>query len=226
MMSCFSWSEHVEDIDLSIDVSSPHRSGNGGNGGGGGSFLSYLQEQTGPGWIPVTDPTQAWVGSQPKPRQAMDTMISSVCNAVDGDLSRASQEALLQPVRDTGHSEMLRGHFRGTQPFEKGLGFPHRVPEPTAWGQVSVPLLPRKIRGTFVLYDNKSVVQILHFVYKFRCCKGFNCPTNFFQHLKKSALYHPRYVLETLIQHFLSHTHTHTLSRNRTQDGHKQSGQI
>uniref|UniRef100_A0AAQ4RCT4 Ankyrin-1 n=1 Tax=Gasterosteus aculeatus aculeatus TaxID=481459 RepID=A0AAQ4RCT4_GASAC len=111
------------------------RSGNGGNGGGGGSFLSYLQEQTGPGWIPVTDPTQAWVGSQPKPRQAMDTMISSVCNAVDGDLSRASQEALLQPVRDTGHSEMLRGHFRGTQPFEKGLGFPHRVPEPTAWGQ-------------------------------------------------------------------------------------------
>ncbi|KAL6114165.1 ank1 [Pungitius sinensis] len=112
------------------------RSGNGGNGGGGGSFLSYLQEQTGPGWIPVTDPTQAWVGSQPKPRQAMDTMISSLCNAVDGDLSRVSQEALLQPVRDTGHSEMLRGHFRGTQPFEKGLGFPHRVPEPTAWDDV------------------------------------------------------------------------------------------
>uniref|UniRef100_A0A8C9XUD3 Ankyrin-1 n=1 Tax=Sander lucioperca TaxID=283035 RepID=A0A8C9XUD3_SANLU len=73
------------------------RSGNGGNGGGGGSFLSYLQEQSGPGWIPVTDPTQAWVGSQPKPRQAMDTMISSVCNAVDGDQSHISQEALLQP---------------------------------------------------------------------------------------------------------------------------------
>ncbi|XP_037338369.2 ankyrin-1-like isoform X3 [Pungitius pungitius] len=112
------------------------RSGNGGNGGGGGSFLSYLQEQTGPGWIPVPDPTQAWVGSQLNPRQTMDTMISSVCNAVDGDLSRVSQEALLQPVRDTGHSEMLRGHFRGTQPFEKGLGFPHRVPEPTAWDDV------------------------------------------------------------------------------------------
>uniref|UniRef100_A0A8C9XUN9 Ankyrin-1 n=1 Tax=Sander lucioperca TaxID=283035 RepID=A0A8C9XUN9_SANLU len=85
------------------------RSGNGGNGGGGGSFLSYLQEQSGPGWIPVTDPTQAWVGSQPKPRQAMDTMISSVCNAVDGDQSHISQEALLQPVRDMGHSEILRG---------------------------------------------------------------------------------------------------------------------
>ncbi|TDH12752.1 hypothetical protein EPR50_G00050870 [Perca flavescens] len=124
------------------------RSGNGGNGGGGGSFLSYLQEQSGPGWIPVTDPTQAWVGSQPKPRQAMDTMISSVCNAVDGDQSHISQEALLQPVRDMGHSEILRGHFRGTQPFEKGLGFPHRVPELRAWddvrlkGQVSVLLLP------------------------------------------------------------------------------------
>ncbi|TMS03446.1 Ankyrin-1 [Larimichthys crocea] len=85
------------------------RSGNGGNGGGGGSFLSYLQEQTGPGWIPVTDPTQAWVGSQPKPRQAMDTMMSTVCNAVDGDQSHMSQEALLQPVRDMGHSEILRG---------------------------------------------------------------------------------------------------------------------
>ncbi|XP_031712256.1 ankyrin-1a isoform X8 [Anarrhichthys ocellatus] len=112
------------------------RSGNGGNGGGGGSFLSYLQEQTGPGWIPVTDPTQAWVGSQAKPRQAMDTMISSVCNAVDGDQLRVSQEALLQPVRDMGHSEILRGHFRGTQPFEKGLGFPHRVPELRAWDDV------------------------------------------------------------------------------------------
>uniref|UniRef100_A0A3P8UGD0 Ankyrin 1 n=1 Tax=Amphiprion percula TaxID=161767 RepID=A0A3P8UGD0_AMPPE len=72
------------------------RSGNGGNGGGGGSFLSYLQEQTGPGWIPVTDPTQTWVGNQPKPRQAMETMMSSVRNAVD-DQSRVSQEALLQP---------------------------------------------------------------------------------------------------------------------------------
>ncbi|XP_018524131.1 ankyrin-1a isoform X3 [Lates calcarifer] len=112
------------------------RSGNGGNGSGGGSFLSYLQEQTGPGWIPVTDPTQAWVGNQPKPRQAMDTMMSSVRNAVDGDQSRMSQEALLQPVRDMGHSEILRGHFRGTQPFEKGLGFPHRVPELRAWDDV------------------------------------------------------------------------------------------
>ncbi|KAM9857975.1 ankyrin-1a [Aulostomus maculatus] len=108
------------------------RSGNGGNGGGGGSFLSYLQEQTGPGWSPVTDP-QAWVTNQPKSKQAIDTMMSSVCNAMDSDQSRVSQEALLQPVRDMGHSEILRGHFRGTQPFEKGLGFPHRVPELRAW---------------------------------------------------------------------------------------------
>eukprot|EP00064_Thunnus_orientalis_P004236 superscaffoldBa00000379_g4247 len=112
------------------------RSGNGGNGGGGGSFLSYLQEQTGPGWIPVTDPTQAWVGNPPKPRQAIDNMMSSVRNAMEGDQSHVSQEALLQPVRDMGHSEILRGHFRGTQPFEKGLGFPHRVPELRAWDDV------------------------------------------------------------------------------------------
>ncbi|MEQ2217957.1 hypothetical protein XENOCAPTIV_026964 [Xenoophorus captivus] len=114
------------------------RSGNGGNGSGGGSFLSYLQEQTGSGWMPVTDPTQAWVGTQSKPRQAMETMISSVRNAVDGDPSLMSQEALLQPVRDMGHSEILRGHFRGTQPFEKGLGFPHRVPELRAWEDVGL----------------------------------------------------------------------------------------
>ncbi|XP_047447780.1 ankyrin-1a isoform X11 [Mugil cephalus] len=112
------------------------RSGNGGNGGGGGSFLSYLQEQTGPGWVPVTDPTQAWVGNQPNPRQAMETMMSSVRNVVDGDQSCVSQEALLQPVRDMGHSELLRGHFRGTQPFEKGLGFPHRVSDLRAWDDV------------------------------------------------------------------------------------------
>ncbi|KAM4577744.1 ankyrin-1a isoform 2-T2 [Fundulus diaphanus] len=112
------------------------RSANGGNGSGGGSFLSYLEEQTGSAWMPVTDPTQAWVGTQSGPRQAMETMISSVRNAVDGDPSLMSQEALLQPVRDMGHSEILRGHFRGTQPFEKGLGFPHRVPELRAWDDV------------------------------------------------------------------------------------------
>lgn len=158
----------------------PSRSGNGGNGGGGGgSFLSYLQEQTGPGWIPVTDPTQAWVGSQPKPRQAIDTMMSSVRNAMDGDQSRVSQEALLQPVRDMGHSEILRGHFRGTQPFEKGLGFPHRVPELRAWddvrlkGQVRDFLLTCTMRDNYVLY-NTSVLKKLHFMGG-KCCIGFNC---------------------------------------------------
>lgn len=61
--------------------------------------------------------------------------MSSVRAAVDGDLSQShlSQEALLQPVRDMGHSEILRGHFWGTQPFEKGLGFPHRVPDLRGW---------------------------------------------------------------------------------------------
>ncbi|KAM6965511.1 ankyrin-1-like [Aplochiton taeniatus] len=111
--------------------------GGGGGGGGGGSFLSYLQEQSGPGWIPI-DPTQAWVGTQAPPRQAVDSVMSSVRAAVDADAShsRVAQEALLQPVRDMGHSEILRGHFRGTQPFEKGLGFPHRVPELRAWDNV------------------------------------------------------------------------------------------
>lgn len=137
---------------MQVNPFSTSRSGNGGNGGGGGSFLSYLQEQTGSRLIPVTDQTQAWVGSHPKPRQAMDTMMSSVCNAMDVDPSHMSPEALLQPVRDMGHSEILRGHFRGTQPFEKGLGFPHRVPELRAWddvrlkGQVSVVFLRFKTR--------------------------------------------------------------------------------
>lgn len=146
------------------DLFSPSRSSNGGNGGGGGgSFLSYLQEQTGPGWIPVTDPTQAWVGTQPRTRQAMDTIMSAVHSAMDGDQSHVSQEALLQPVRDTGHSEILQGHFRGTQPFEKGLGFPHRVPELRAWdemrlkGQVSGLLVPCTQRGFCPL-------QVKHFL--------------------------------------------------------------
>lgn len=72
---------------------------------------------------------------------------SSLCNAVDGDPSHlmSPSEALLQPVRDMGHSEILRGHFRGTQPFEKGLGFPHRVPELRAWDDVH---LKGQVRNT------------------------------------------------------------------------------
>uniref|UniRef100_H3DEI8 Ankyrin-1 n=1 Tax=Tetraodon nigroviridis TaxID=99883 RepID=H3DEI8_TETNG len=69
------------------------RSGNGGNGGG--SLLAYLQEQTGQGWM--AEQTQAWPGSQNKARQAMDTMMSSVCNALDGEQIHISQEALIQP---------------------------------------------------------------------------------------------------------------------------------
>ncbi|XP_019908070.2 ankyrin-1a isoform X22 [Esox lucius] len=130
--------------DRNGDRSSRGSGGSGGSGGsagsgGGGSFLSYLQEQSGPGWQPVKDHTQAWVGTQTaKPRQAMDSMMSSVRAAMDVDTSqsRVSQEALLQPVRDMGHSEILRGHFRGTQPFEKGLGFPHRVPDVRPWEDV------------------------------------------------------------------------------------------
>ncbi|XP_036835725.1 ankyrin-1 isoform X7 [Oncorhynchus mykiss] len=125
--------------DRNGDRSSGGSSGSRGSGGGGGSLLSYLQEQSGPGWQPVTDHTQAWLGSQTtKPRQAMDSMMSSVRAAMDMDpsQSRVSQEALLQPVRDMGHSELLRGHFRGTQPFEKGLGFPHRVSELQTWDDV------------------------------------------------------------------------------------------
>uniref|UniRef100_A0A8C7GA07 Ankyrin 1 n=1 Tax=Oncorhynchus kisutch TaxID=8019 RepID=A0A8C7GA07_ONCKI len=61
-----------------------------GSGGGGGSLLSYLQEQSGPGWQPVTDHTQAWLGSQTtKPRQAMDSMMSSVRAAMDVDPSQS-----------------------------------------------------------------------------------------------------------------------------------------
>ncbi|XP_049326691.1 ankyrin-1a isoform X6 [Astyanax mexicanus] len=111
-----------------------------GDRSSGGSFLSYLQDQSGPGWHSVQDPIQNWVGSSqsPSPRQAMESMMSSVRAAVDGDPSQShlSQEALLQPVRDMGHSEILRGHFRGTQPFEKGLGFPHRVPELRGWEEM------------------------------------------------------------------------------------------
>ncbi|KAI4878948.1 hypothetical protein NFI96_014444, partial [Prochilodus magdalenae] len=111
-----------------------------GDRSSGGSFLSYFQDQASLGWHPVQDPVQNWVGTSqsPSPRQAIESMMSSVRAAVDGDPSQShlSQEALLQPVRDMGHSEILRGHFRGTQPFEKGLGFPHRAPELRGWEEM------------------------------------------------------------------------------------------
>lgn len=101
---------------------------------------------------------------------------SSLCNAVDGDPSHlmSPSEALLQPVRDMGHSEILRGHFRGTQPFEKGLGFPHRVPELRAWDDVH---LKGQVRCTCMcgqtIYPTMGEISILqhanhpsiHFVY-------------------------------------------------------------
>lgn len=77
----------------------------------------------------------------------MDTMMSSVCNAIDGEQIHISQEALIQPVRDMGHSESLRGHFRGTQPFEKGLGFPHRVPELRGWDDMRLTGQVRKAQS-------------------------------------------------------------------------------
>ncbi|KAL2099761.1 hypothetical protein ACEWY4_004155 [Coilia grayii] len=51
----------------------------------------------------------------------------------DHSQSRVSQEALLTPVCDTGHSEVLRGRLLGTQPFEKGLGFSHQQGELHSW---------------------------------------------------------------------------------------------
>ncbi|TSW89638.1 Ankyrin-1 [Bagarius yarrelli] len=111
-----------------------------GDRSSGVSFLSYLQDQTGPGWHPIPDPTQNWAGSSQAAnfQQAKETMLSSVMAAVDGDLSQShlSQDGLLQPVRDIGHSEILRRHYWGTQPFEKGLGFPHRVPDLRGWEEM------------------------------------------------------------------------------------------
>uniref|UniRef100_A0A3Q3GL98 Ankyrin 1 n=1 Tax=Kryptolebias marmoratus TaxID=37003 RepID=A0A3Q3GL98_KRYMA len=49
-----------------------------------------------------------------KPRQAVETMISSVRNAVDGDQSRMAQEALLQPgdeVEDLPGEQVSEEHF-------------------------------------------------------------------------------------------------------------------
>lgn len=90
----------------------------------------------------------------------MDTMMSSVCNALDGEQIHISQEALIQPVRDMGHSESLRGHFRGTQPFEKGLGFPHRVPELRGWDDMHLKGQVRALLMTLLLCDfNWSLTQ-------------------------------------------------------------------
>ncbi|XP_056302331.1 ankyrin-1 isoform X5 [Danio aesculapii] len=88
---------------------------------GSGAFQPYSQEK---------DSLHSW--SQPKPRQTMETMMSS---SPDHNQSRVAQEALLTPVCDTGHSEVLRGRLLGTQPFEKGLGFSHQEGELRAWDQ-------------------------------------------------------------------------------------------
>ncbi len=72
--------------------------------------------------------------------------MSSVRATVNCDSKQSclAQEALIEPVRDVGHSEIIHGHYQGTQPFEKGLGFPHRTANIRGWedmrlrGQVRV----------------------------------------------------------------------------------------
>ncbi|KAJ8401997.1 hypothetical protein AAFF_G00372320 [Aldrovandia affinis] len=71
------------------------------------AFQPYLQEHT-------------W--------QAVDSVMSSACGGVGGP-----DDSLMQPVRDAGHSQILRGHVRGTQPFEKGLAFSNRGAELLGW---------------------------------------------------------------------------------------------
>ncbi|XP_077089095.1 uncharacterized protein ank1b isoform X8 [Siphateles boraxobius] len=88
---------------------------------GGGAFQPYSQEK---------DPLQSW--SQPKARTTMEAMMSS---SQDHYQSRVAQEALLTPVCDTGHSEVLRGRLLGTQPFDKGLGFSRQEGDLRAWDQ-------------------------------------------------------------------------------------------
>ncbi|MGH0181415.1 UNVERIFIED_CONTAM: hypothetical protein FKN15_006501 [Acipenser sinensis] len=98
----------------------------------GGSFLSYLQEQPLSSWQPPPEFSQSWV--QQQQQRVADSMMSPA-RAADPSQSRVSQESLLQPVRDMGHSEILRGHFLSTQPLDKGLGIQQR-----SWvgaGQVS-----------------------------------------------------------------------------------------
>uniref|UniRef100_A0A8C1KTM3 Ankyrin-1 n=1 Tax=Cyprinus carpio TaxID=7962 RepID=A0A8C1KTM3_CYPCA len=103
----------------------------------GGSFLSYLQDQGAPGWHSAPEQTQNRVGSLQcsLPRQAMESMMSSVRATVDCDSKQSclAQDALIEPVRDIGHSEIIHGHYQGTQPFEKGLGFPHRAANIRGW---------------------------------------------------------------------------------------------
>ncbi|XP_016307407.1 ankyrin-1-like isoform X2 [Sinocyclocheilus anshuiensis] len=103
----------------------------------GGSFLSYLQDQGAPGWHSAPEQTQNRVGSLQcsLPRQAMESMMSSVRATLDCDSKQSclAQEALIEPVRDIGHSEIIHGHYQGTQPFEKGLGFPHRAANIRGW---------------------------------------------------------------------------------------------
>ncbi|XP_059405680.1 ankyrin-1a isoform X2 [Carassius carassius] len=108
----------------------------------GGSFLSYLQDQGAPGWHSAPEQNQNIVGSLQcfLPRLAMESMMSSVRDTVDNDSKQSclAQEALIEPVRDMGHSEIIHGHYQGTQPFEKGLGFPHRAANIRAWEDMSL----------------------------------------------------------------------------------------
>ncbi|XP_017573586.2 ankyrin-1 isoform X2 [Pygocentrus nattereri] len=89
---------------------------------GSGAFQPYVQEKEA-----FSESLHSW--SQSKGRQAVGS------SGREQSQPRVAQEALLTPVCDTGHSEVLRGRLLGTQPFEKGLGFSHQEGELRVWDQ-------------------------------------------------------------------------------------------
>ncbi|KAI4879694.1 hypothetical protein NFI96_032023 [Prochilodus magdalenae] len=89
---------------------------------GSGAFQPYVQEKES-----FSESMHSW--SQSKGRQAAGS------SGREQSQPRVAQEALLTPVCDTGHSEVLRGRLLGTQPFEKGLGFSHQEGELRVWDQ-------------------------------------------------------------------------------------------
>lgn len=78
--------------------------------------------------------------------------------------ARVAQEALLTPVRDAGQSELLRGRFMGTQPFEKGLGFSHQDAHKAQVRSIDSSGLFGFIQNlVFLLTDAKCYTSLLFF---------------------------------------------------------------
>ncbi|MBN3296933.1 ANK1 protein, partial [Amia calva] len=142
-------------VSVSVNINGLDRVAGGGEGGGlsseeGLSLVSGQQRV----YARLSDsPGLSRVAERNGDRSGGGSFLSYLQEQPLPTWQAAPEAASSWPVRDTGHSEILRGHFLGTQPFERGLGFQQKSQDLHAWAE-------GRMRGTGQVSTRGSSVWV------------------------------------------------------------------